>query len=367
MRLSVKKFLVLILAIPLMAGPLAAARAAEPALSHPSEAKKIHYTCPMHPQVVADKPGNCPICGMRLVPLEEAESGVDDSPMGEGAQRVAVTISPEKQQLIGVTFGTAAVMPLSKIVRAPARVAYDPELYEAQIAYLREARAAEGTLRNRELAYRNLVDSRWEAPRVDQAKAKLVNLGMDEASIQALVKGAKADARLLGVSPDHEVWLYAEVVDQDARLVRKGDRVLLDVPGLSGKPVESMVAVIGEAVDPATRTVRVWCLAKDPDGLLKPGLWVNAEIHADLGQALAVPEEAVIFTGTETLVFIDRGEGRFEPRDAALGPHADGFYAVTDGLKAGERVVTSGNFLIDSESRMKAALAMTLHKHGSAS
>jgi len=116
-----------------------------------------------------------------------------------------------------------------------------------------------------------------------------------------------------------------------------------------------------------TRTARVRAQLADPRGALKPEMYVNVSIAVDLGEVLAVPEEAVFNTGTKQIVFVDKGQGLFEPRDVTLGAKADGFSEVKDGVSDGEPVVTSGNFLIDSESRLKAALegmAGGEHQHG---
>ena len=114
-------------------------------------------------------------------------------------------------------------------------------------------------------------------------------------------------------------------------------------------------------VDATTRTVRVRLEVPNPDALLRPGTYASVSIAIDLGEQLVVDDEAVLDTGTRQIVFVDLGEGRLEPREVTIGARSDGGAVVRTGLAVGERVVTSGNFLIDSESRLRAALLGDTH------
>ncbi len=335
-------------------------------------AEKTLYTCSMHPQIIRDEPGDCPICGMRLVKLDAARLGTKPSVKtdlpGEvsgtmvPAGYASVMIDPQKQQLIGIRTAGVRKKELEHSILTNARVAYDPDLYEAQIDYLREHRTAQSTLRNRELAFKNLQDSRWEAPRIDVARSKLLRMGMDEDSIQELVKSAKGDDSLLYLKPDGDVWVYAEVFESEALNLHKNDRVRLEVPASPGKVYEGMIHSIGSSVDPMSRRIHVHVKLKN-DGSLKPEMFLNARIDSAAGEGLVVPEEAVFFTGTGNVVFVDKGQGLFEPRLVEVGIKTRDEYQILKGLDEGEKVVVNANFLLDSESRLKASFEEAVAEH----
>ena len=125
---------------------------------------------------------------------------------------------------------------------------------------------------------------------------------------------------------------------------------------MSNETFLGAIRAVDSMVDQATRTTRIRAQLKDPQGRLRPDMYVNVSIAVDLGETLGIPEGALFDTGTKKIVFVDKGQGIFEPRDVTVGAKADGYYELKSGVQEGEIVVTSGNFLIDSESRLKAAL-----------
>ena len=153
------------------------------------------------------------------------------------------------------------------------------------------------------------------------------------------------------------VWLIADVFEQDLGAVKKGEEAHIAVNAYPGTTFSGKVDFIYPTVSHDTRTGKVRILVPNADQRLKPGMYASVTLDAAVGDTpvLAIPESAVIDSGTKQSVLVDRGQGRFEPREVKLGAHADGFYEVRSGLADNERVVTSANFLIDAESNLRAA------------
>ncbi len=388
-------------------------------------AAKAVYYCPMHPNYTSDRPGTCPICNMSLVKREtskpEAASSMPGMAMPDQAapkvftvaQLVAmkpgeicllhkckmgqclvamtpelarlgkcphcgedlgviikeafpegytqVQLGAEKQPVIGVKTAPVQKLALTKTIRASGRIAYDPELYQAEEEYLQAAQA----LKKVETADPEIREQ--AAKLVDSAKIKLRLLGLSNAIVQEIEKAGKPDRSLLYSDAGGKVWLYASIYEYEMPFVREGDSVEVDVPAISDKKFQGIVRSLDSVVDPVTRSIRVRAQLENPDGVLKPEMYVNATLRTSLGEQVAVPEEAVFATGEKNIVFVVKENNVFEPREVALGAKADHFYQIKSGLQEGEQVVTSGNFLIDSESRLKAALqgaAGGEHSHG---
>jgi len=155
------------------------------------------------------------------------------------------------------------------------------------------------------------------------------------------------------------VWVLADVFEQDLGLVRQGQSVRIRVDAYPDQIFTGAVTFIYPAVTPETRTAKVRIELPNPAGQLKPAMYARVEIASSKGRGkvLAVPDSAVLDTGTRQLVLVQRGEGAYEPRPVKLGMHSDGYVEIVDGITAGESVVVSANFLIDAESNLKAALS----------
>lgn len=163
-----------------------------------------------------------------------------------------------------------------------------------------------------------------------------------------------AGQSLYKIAPVNPIWVVASVYQYELALVRQGMTGTIETPFLGASSRRGRVSYINPYLDPETRTGEVRLEVANPAGDLKPGMFVDVLLERDLGERLAVPESAVLFEGDRRVVFVDLGEGRLAPREVALGAKAGDVYEVRSGLHAGDVVVTSGNFLISAESRLRS-------------
>lgn len=369
------------------------------------------YYCPMHPSYTSGRPGDCPICNMRLVPMKTGEAATASEIEGHAN----ITIGLERRQLIGVRTGLVERKPVQKIIRAVGRVDYDekrlssvnlkvggwveelfvkstgeevhqgdplfslysPDLIEAQRNYLlalqgvprEETRPgesdelAQATLRSarERLVLLDLsedqireLESKQEVPRLTTILSRFDGV----VTRRNVVQGASVEPGrdLYELADLSTVWLHADVYEYELPLVHVGLQAWLQLASQPGEPLTGHVIFVYPYMNEATRTVRVRVEVPNPEGKLKPGMYATAFVAAELGEQLVVDDQAVFDTGTRQIVFVDLGEGRLEPREVQVGERIDGQIVIEGGLQVGERVVTSGNFLVDSESRLKAAL-----------
>ena len=151
------------------------------------------------------------------------------------------------------------------------------------------------------------------------------------------------------------IWIMAEVYEYEIPSVSLGQKASVTFPSFPGKTFTGKVTYISPEMDPKTRTLKIRVELANPDFKIKPDMYANVELKVDYGKKLSIPQEAVLDSGANQMVFVAKEGGYFEPRKVTLGPSVDDRRIVLDGLKAGEQVVTSANFLIDSESQLKSA------------
>ena len=261
---------------------------------------------------------------------------------------------------------------------SPLMAVYSPDLLEAQRNYLvaRAALAALGkdaSADSRSLAEELLRSARERLRLWDFTDEQLKEIessrqaehdvtifskvdGVVTARNVALGSNVEPGKDLFEIADLTTVWMLADVFESEAPLVKAGQQAKIELIAFPGEPLSGTVSYIYPALDESTRTLRVRLECPNPDGRLKPGMFAAVSIAVDLGEQLVVDDDAVLDTGLRQIVFVDKGEGRLEPREVVVGDRADGLAIIARGLEPGERIVTSGNFLVDSESRMKAAL-----------
>ena len=354
------------------------------------EKKISQYVCPMHPHITSDKPGKCPICGMDLVSAddddeeeeeeEEAENheGHQHSSMGKPDKsdqevrnspsehmsppdRATIKLKLDKRQIIGVKSEIIKKRDLFKAIRAPGRVAFDPELYTAQSEYMEAVRQK---TKVKDTPLQEVMRSTNEMIR--SAKIKLKVLGLTEGQISQIGKKNSIYKGLI-VGDNKENLIYADLFEAEISDVKKGQKVSVSASFLNGKKLKGKVVSVDKVIDSKTRTGKVRIKIEETDFAIRPEAFVSVSIMVPLGQHIAVPRDSILDTGRELFVFIRKGKGRFEPRIITKLYETDEYIAVASGVEADEEVVTSANYMLDSESRLKAVIkgsgASSGHNH----
>ncbi len=354
-----------------------------------------YYTCSMHTSVRAAGPGQCPICSMDLVPVTKEE-----------VQTGTINVDSRRRQLIGLKTAVAIRRELESTIRAVGEVTYDetrlsdvnlrfdawigelkadyvgkyvkqgemlfsvygPDLLAAQQEYLEIlkrrpgqnhglAEAARkrlslwgmtaGQIRHLEKRGKPLDYVPILAPRSGTVVEKLVVMGTAN----------KAGTKLMRIADLSSVWVEADVYESELDLVKTGMQAIVALPYMPGRTYVAKVNYIYPYLKGATRTGRIRLVLDNPEGELKPEMYAEVRLKAKLGERLAIPEEAVLFAGDSRVVFVDLGDGKLKPSTITTGVRTQEYIEVLEGLKPGDRVVTSGNFLIAAESRLKSGTA----------
>ncbi|MEK7874931.1 MAG: efflux RND transporter periplasmic adaptor subunit [Pseudomonadota bacterium] len=325
--------------------------------AHLTKGKKIlHYRNPMNPEVTSTVPMKDQM-GMDYIPVYAVPAGRQEEEVI--TESGGIHISSERQQFIGVQKEAIEKRKLVKEINTVGRIAYDPDLFIAQQEYLEALKAQENTKDSNLALIKEQIKSLVEA-----AKRKLLLLGMSKKQIEELSVDSKADSSLYLPIEEDIVWVYMTIYEYEVGLVKEGQIVGIDSVAYPGEGFQGEVVSIAPVLDPNTRSINVRAKIKNIENKLKPEMFVNVKIKVDMGEKLAVPEEAVMDTGERKIVFIAQPEGNFISRKVTLGHKAGRYYEVLDGLHEGDLVVTSGNFFIDSESRLKSAISGESHKHG---
>lgn len=424
----------------------------------PGARRILYYIDPMHPAYKSDKPGTAPDCGMKLEPVYaetpaapaaerrilhyrdpkdpkytagkpglNPETGNDlepvyaDDPAAMPAGTVRIT--PEKQQLIGVRYGTVEFTSEARAIRAAGKVAldetrasrvhskvdgwidtvfvdftgqavkkgqplltlYSPELLATQQEYLLALKSKDLMRHSTMEAAADYGDSMLRAARRrlelwDLSEAQIEELARRQEPVKTVTLYAPVEGVVLArnafpnqrITPETElyaladlgrVWVVADVFEYEAPQVRMGQAAAVTLASLAGRRLHGRVSYIQPQVDPMTRTVKVRLELDNPGGLLKPDMFADVEFHSGAERRLSAPVEAVLDSGRVKTVFVDRGDGHLEPRTVETGQRMGDRVEILSGLKPGERIVVSGTFLVDSESRLKAAAAGMTHPH----
>ncbi len=317
----------------------------------------LYWTCSMHPEVKSDKEGNCPICGMNLIPVKKSDS--------KGGGKSYLHLKDRGMVLAGVKTALVKKKSLYKEILAVGVIAYDPTLVTAQEEYINALELLENINPEEEISYKRAKNV------LGKTEYKLRLLGMSNSEIESL--GRKREVQTSFIIPENQSWVYADIYENDIAWVKKGQNVTASPAAYPELEFEGKVKAIKPLLDMKTRSTQVKIQLSEKDERLLPGMYVDVKIKADYvtptgnkNEVVAVPKSAVINTGNRKVVWVYIGEGNFEPREVKTGPLAvegndmrkENYYPILHGVKEGEVVVTNGNFLIDSESQITGIAAI---------
>ena len=364
------------------------------AMEHAAKHLDAKYVCPMHAQIVRDQPGSCPICGMDLVKkVIDAQAG----------KRPTVEISNAVINSMGVRTAPAAEQTLWRYIQTVGRIDYDetrlahvhpraegwmeklnlriegdpvkkgqvlgeiysPEILNAQVDFLIALNQSAGKVRMEKARNQlrllgvpegtiSLIQNRGESlntvPLISPSSGVVTKLGMREGMF------VKPDMEIVTIADLGKIWVLVDVYEHQMDWLSVGQSTEIRVPAYPGRMWEGRVQYIYPELDPRSRTLKVRLAFDNPDGLLKANMFAEVVIYGGpKREVLAVPSDAVIETGRRSSVVLALGQGRFRPVDVETGMASNGMVEILNGLKAGDEVVISGQFLIDSESSLQAS------------
>jgi Cu(I)/Ag(I) efflux system membrane fusion protein len=414
-------------------------------------AEQTLYTCSMHPQVVQDHPGDCPICGMTLVAMRKPPAlaakdrqvaaagsrkikyykstmllgeisqtprkdsmGMDMVPVYEGEEETnAISVDPATVQKMGVRTALVTKAPVLRVIRTVGTIDYNetaladvttkfrgwieklyvdstgkqvhkgeplfdiysPELYSAQNEYvlaLNQGSAGLKASARQKLKLFDVTDDQIaELEKTRQPQRTLrVDAPIDGIVVEKMVvqgQMVEAGMKLYRLADLSIVWVQSQIYEQDLALLKLGQEAEVILSYLPDRKFTGRITYIYPTVDEKTRTARVRMEFHNPGLFLKPGMFATVELQAEVSSSgLLIPDMAVLRSGEKNTVFVALDDGHFEPREITLGPHAENdTYEVLSGLKEGERVVTSGQFMLDSESQLREAIQKMLTRQTS--
>jgi multidrug efflux pump subunit AcrA (membrane-fusion protein) len=372
---------------------------------------KTLYTCGMHPQVVQDHPGNCPVCGMKLTPIRQqaATPAANDQAKAAASESPTLAIDPVTIQNMGLRTATVARGPLRRTIRTVGVIDYDetalaevttkfkgwieklfvsatgqlvmrgdplfeiysPDLYSAQVEYLLALDSTNGSpgadgvraSARTKLKFFDISDEQIaDLERTRQVRKTLRIAAPQDGFVieKAAVEGQMVEAgmKIFRLADLSLVWVQAQIYEQDLACLKLGQEAAVTLSYLQDREFRGRVTYIYPTVDEKTRTARVRMEFHNPGYFLKPGMFATVQVQSELEpSALLIPDMAILRSGEKTTVFVALPGGKFDPRTVILGPQGENdMYQVLRGLAEGEKIVTSGQFMLDSESQLREVI-----------
>jgi Cu(I)/Ag(I) efflux system membrane fusion protein len=364
--------------------------------SNGADSEISHYTCPMHPSVQESDPGTCPICKMDTVPVTSLQKATGEVVVEEGLRKQ-----------IGVGTEVARVQTLERTLRALGVVQWDEARIkdvsarvEGWVGGLKTSRTGDTIQRGRTLlklyspalyaTQKEMLNAPEDSRLSQKARERLHLWGLDYATIEkilisktalenvpihapssgVIIKKAvndgahvKAGDLLFQIADPTEVWIEAEIFEQDLGAVTEGQPVRIHLPNADGLVSNGVIERVYPTVDPTTRTGRVRVRIPNPEGTLRPGMLADLFFDVSMGKSLAVPPDAVVHMGARNLIFVDRGNGRLVPVEVKIGARTRDWVVVESGINDGDTIVSSGVFLIAAESRINSTITSGEDSH----
>jgi len=361
------------------------------------------WTCAMHPQIRMPGPGKCPICGMNLIPLNQSEAQADQSelhltPEAAALANVATTVVGRKQavrevrlygkvqtdesrlqsqvaqisgrieklminytgesvrkgQALAIVWSPELVTAQQELIEAAKTKQEQPEIYEASKERLRQWKLTDEQISQVESMGKVMSDFEVFSSTSGIVTSMNVNNG------DYVARGSI----LFEVADLSVVWIMFDAYESDIQFIKTGEKINFTIQALPGINFSGKVSFIDPAMDPVTRVARVRVEADNSSGKLKPGMFATGIISAgleDYGNAVIIPQSAVLWTGKRSIVYVKQpqyDEPVFKMREITLGPMLGDSYIVTDGLAAGEEIVTRGTFSVDAASQLEGKPSM---------
>ncbi len=370
-----------------------------------ADRKVRFYQSPMHPWITSDKPGDCTICGMKLVPVYEGESGM---PMEEGT----VKLGEHSVNVLNVATAPAQMVELTKSLRFSGILEDDENIhriiaafYDGRIDQIAVKHVGQYVEKGQPLAsiyspellyvvreFQNAMKGGNDGV-ARNATQRLVQYGLSPEQVAGLAKQSgtiytidllapisgtvvtkkayqgqyiKTGELMFEMGDLSRLWFHAEVYERDLADVRIGQKAVLRSPTVPGREFEGVVTFVDPNFDPQTRSTKVRIEVDNPlaEGdshsqrrLLAHRAYAEADITADLGRALVVPRSAVLRDGRRSVVYVETGKGLYEQRTVKAGRTGEQGVEILEGLKEGERVVAQGNLMIDAEAQLQSGNA----------
>ncbi|TGK82973.1 hypothetical protein EHQ23_16705 [Leptospira bourretii] len=291
------------------------------------------YTCPMHPQIEMDHPGECPICGMQLVKKEDPLLEPNHTTHSEEDSK-GLNLSVGQQSLVNLETISVTKGDITRNINLSGQVVFDPEIFSTVNEYKSVGSGNE-----------------WGKEIREGIFLKFAKLGLSDIQIRYIL--SKNSNLFLTGRFGNTALLVFQVYENDVDHLKVGNFVNVTNATEANFPTKVKIVAIGNLINQETRTLSVWCEVLDPNYQLKPQMYVQGIFGIQKMNVLRIPKESIFPTGKSDLVYLKTGTNQFSPKKIKLGFASSEWAEVTDGLAENDEIVSKANFLLDSESKLK--------------